>query len=565
MKTNNVITLVVASIIGLILATGVLIPIVESSAYTVIDNGESDGMRYTFYEGNIPTEPYQFKKTSSTYTLTYGSNTMTGDLVPMLIFATPHVCVFVDTDLSIKKISRPMGTLFVNVETLGDSVTFRTFVNTTVNGVTHGAPSFAYYPDVNGMFGSYDHGGIVMRDTDNVIAVGVSGNKGAYKVGDLDYIDPSFSGLVYSPIWDGDVLESVSWRGSDSSSPVEIPTVDRDSLVELGNVVQTVALVPLEGGPEYNVTLYDDYSYRLNSIASSNYAPILTPPITYNGHNYTCKIIGDGSNPVLGAYDQSILETSMVTIDMGVKIINDRAFYNTKIMDYTINEMVEIVGDYAFYGSGISTYSGNIKYVGDYAFANTNINSSINTDGTIYVGDHAFENTRVTSVYVYGEVIRIGDYAFANCDSLTDVIIPDDSSDGSVYDIGDYAFANNLSFNNWTITVPEYVLRVGDHAFDNVGATSVVNLSSAEYGEDVFANNPLVRVTNFGGVLFDDSIVGVSNVPIQNGLESVFYVGVIYDSVAKDGIVWDIVVLLPIFAIVGVLIAIGYNIYTSRV
>lgn len=564
MNYSNVIKLVVGAVAMLIMTVGIVIPIIESSAYDVIDNGESDGMTYTYYSSEeLPTETYIFSKTVDSWTLVYGSVTMTGDLTPMLVFGTDLLCAYIDHDLSLK-LSYSGG-----IPTdKGNSFSWNIRNNSLFLGATnYGSPEFIVAPDVNGNIGSYSRSAYL---EDGAFTLAVSSN-GFYWNGSIDHMtyENEINGYEISFNRTGNKLNSVSWTVGEVEDPEPYVEIERESIIDLASEVgtYTIAVTDWDGnslGYSVNATLYSDNTYRLNYFTGDAPYPSFMD-ITYNGQTYSPKIIGDGTGSIFR--NITISEGYSAPAHPSIKIINDRAFFGESSFNgLDLSEPLVLIGDSAFEGTNFWPenygYSLNVQWIGDRAFYGTPCNAGLNLDYTIHIGDSAFFNTNVSFYGVSGQMNYLGDSAFENCSK---VIVPYlGYADGSAYVewIGDSAFEGCGGWtdeydSSYPLEIYSQTVHIGDRAFANAGVTTVNTSSSGEWGEDVFADNPLVSVINTGGVTLTESNIGVPNASIQNGVTSPFFTAIIYDTVEKEGLVYGLILLLPMFVLIGLVVGIA--------
>jgi len=137
---------------------------------------------------------------------------------------------------------------------------------------------------------------------------------------------------------------------------------------------------------------------------------------------------------------------------------------------------VTVTGDqlpaYAFYGLNLSkvVLSGNVTAIGDYAF---------------------YGMSKLTSYAIPATVRTIGNYAFAECANLASV---DFSAATGLTAIGDHAFdgCDLLGYaNDYVLSFPASVTKLGDKAFYNCGELKNVDLSTSNItalGEYAFYN-----------------------------------------------------------------------------
>ena len=159
---------------------------------------------------------------------------------------------------------------------------------------------------------------------------------------------------------------------------------------------------------------------------------------------------------------------------------------------FTIPETCKGIGENALYGTAISTISvpGKVKTIGAYAFANCKSLKSVTLNkGTEELGEGAFSNCdKLRFIFTPTNLDSIGDNAFKNCNKLSSVILNDE-----LRHIGVSAFAECPVLRG--IVIPEHVETIGDRAFADCESLEYAYIWNAQLlGEDVFLNDPLVRV-----------------------------------------------------------------------
>ena len=168
---------------------------------------------------------------------------------------------------------------------------------------------------------------------------------------------------------------------------------------------------------------------------------------------------------------------STIALPASLKVIKERAFYNSGLTSITLGAELDSVGNRAFYGCNALTTvqwnSPNLKYTdngGWYLFAN---------------------NTSIQSV-TFGNIVEIvPDYAFYNCTGLATVSF----ADGSQVDtIGEYVFYGCSSLS--TIALPASLKYIDSYAFGYTGLTSITTAAQVPptMGTDVWAEVPTTAV-----------------------------------------------------------------------
>ncbi len=213
-----------------------------------------------------------------------------------------------------------------------------------------------------------------------------------------------------------------------------------------------------------------------------------------------------------------------------VRIIGDSAFIDcTNLTNIKIPNSVTTVNAGALYNTGFyndeSNWENGALYFGyNLIDVKEDISGvfSIKMD-TKTISYGAFDNCNsLTNIIIPNSVITIGEEAFADCTSLKDIVIPD-----SVTSIGNYAFT---SCENLTeITIPESVSTAGIQLF--IGCYNLINLSI--YGslkiidyEFSFESPNLTnltlgdKVTSIGEYAFE-CCEKLENVVIGNGVKKI--------------------------------------------
>lgn len=165
--------------------------------------------------------------------------------------------------------------------------------------------------------------------------------------------------------------------------------------------------------------------------------------------------------------------------------------------------------------------------------------------GANLVSNEYSELNKMCVMVFGGDVTKIGDNAFENCETLTDIMIPE-----TVETIGDYAFAGCTSLGAYiphasktskapaktpsrsgetTIVIPEGVTSIGDYAFkDCESLTSIIIPDSVtSIGDGAFE-----RCTNLSDIDIPDSVTdlgvnvfngcsGITSVTIPDGVTSI--------------------------------------------
>ena len=168
---------------------------------------------------------------------------------------------------------------------------------------------------------------------------------------------------------------------------------------------------------------------------------------------------------------------STIALPASLKVIKERAFYNSGLTSITLGAELDSVGNRAFYGCNALTTvqwnSPNLKYTdndGWYLFAN---------------------NTSIQSV-TFGSTVEVVPYAaFYNCTGLVTVSF----AEGSQVDtIGERAFYGCSSLS--TIALPASLKYIDSYTFGYTGLTSITTAAQVPptMGTDVWAEVPTTAV-----------------------------------------------------------------------
>ncbi len=199
-----------------------------------------------------------------------------------------------------------------------------------------------------------------------------------------------------------------------------------------------------------------------------------------------------------------------------------------------------------FYSESQPTLEGGYwHFSGEFPDVWDQINYISNNDGTCYIGcSYADENVIISAVSPTGDIVTtigewaffgsllpsitipegvtsIGDHAFNGCANLSNASLPD-----SITHIGDYAFAacNNLT----RITIPDSVTSISDGAFTDCAGLTNITLgdSVTNIGDWAFSG-----CTSLTYITIPDSVKNIGSEAFSGctGLKKVYYTGAATD------------------------------------
>ena len=588
MDMKHIVWIVTSGIIAILLSVSVLIPVVESSAYTTVENGPSEGMTYSEYSSDVnKTMIFSSDRSAETYKMeifTQPGNVKTvieGNLSPMIIVASDYLMVYLDGDLNLVclycSLYDSLNTLTPRVYSVtGFTLSIRDGSATlTPDGSSSvslpgAVQEFAYLPTVGGEFGSYNHGGINLIGNDPILGGVLVGDVGLYYNGERSFGTYGVATATANIDRTENRLNSISWSiPTESTTPIE--QIDRDDIVSIGNEVSTLDVTQDPNDTQgiisnvWNVTLFDDNTCRINKLKTYRSSdPIFNSYLTVNGTNYAIKILGNGTEPLFSANQFSSFSSC------GASIVNDNAFKNTGVMSFAGTSDLKVIGDNAFEGCpsvDLSYDSQYLVWIGDNAFKGTSF-MSIYYDKVNHIGDSAFEGcTSLSSLSYYSNydgIYSIGNNAFKGCTNFNADSFFAYVDDQRVAIIGDSAFEGCTNLISGFMSLGGTITEIGDRAFAGIGyGDSVSNYSSATFGQNVFADSTITTVNNLGGSTINQSNIG-SGITLNNGYVASQYLGIISGSIQKEGLVYDLIVLIPLFVVIGMVVGIAIESYRFR-
>ena len=231
--------------------------------------------------------------------------------------------------------------------------------------------------------------------------------------------------------------------------------------------------------------------------------------------------------------EEIIIPVSVTSIGMGAF---SECYHLTEI---TIPNGVTSIGNYVFSGCGnltSITLPNSVTTIGDYAFDNCwNLTSITLPNSVTRIGDYAFDNCwYLTDITIPDSVTTIGVNPFSDCDKLTEIIVSPDHPtlsvvNGSLIDkknqrlicyltalneehydipkgvreIGEYAFGGGELMS---VSLPDSVTRIGDHAFVNCTALTSITLPNSVTSIGDYAFTGCTALTS---ISLSNSVTGI--------------------------------------------------------
>ena len=204
-----------------------------------------------------------------------------------------------------------------------------------------------------------------------------------------------------------------------------------------------------------------------------------------------------------------------VSIPATVTSIGENAFANSGSpsgMTVTIaaGSALETIGTYAFMRSNLASINlpNGVTTIGDFAFAVCEKLASFTWPSSLTsIGMRAFQGTALTTVEIPATLTSIGDYAFMACSSLATITVADGNSayeapngcnalidknshtliqgcSGTVFEIlpADLTTIGHAScsyFGFTSVTIPDGVTTIGEHAFEGCSDLTTVEIPAS--------------------------------------------------------------------------------------
>lgn len=455
MDTKNFITMTIGLVIGVLLISGAMVPVISdvSSTSVTVENEGASWIRMAYVsDGSDYSAEYSF----SGNTVTTDGQSGDGDT----ILYADSLCVLVFSDGDAVAICSDRYILLdgdVTVDRTDGTVTITDSNDTYEIGV----PEYAYVPVPQGDYAYFDSSATPLWQS-RLVTAGHYAGVYCYN----DYVSPNI-GLVMDAEITGHAVDSVKWvlGGSGDTGETEVTEV----APVLGSPSLYVAPVGNEGSDDS--TTQDDDSEIPSETRGGGLRAVPTPTYTDGDWGYTlyssnATIVSYsgsgggaisvpatvGGHPVrgfgAGGYNQTVFNTSLTATDItfptGLNQINAYA-----------------LSDCAGF-TGTITLSDTITSIGDHAFKGTNFTQIVWGSGLQSVGISAFSNcTALTGTIVIPDsVTNLGRWAFNECTGITGVTFG-----SGMPVIGERTFYHCTGLTG-SLVIPSNILSIGEKAFE---------------------------------------------------------------------------------------------------
>ena len=609
---NSFYSSVIAVLVAIVIVATVMIPVV--TMITQNDSIENDGagwLKLGYAEGTD--FDFDFEITNDGTDATVGGQS--GTLGDMIYYADSDRVIF------------SKGTSMYML-TGGDTPTLYTFVNavsvTNADGTltiydgtsvidTVSSPTWAYYPDIQGVYGFFTDGDLELESDKPKVSVGAYAEVFAYKYTVIAPNGYGDLGLTMSGDYStGEVIwERVgnNSRNITNSKIIDVTPIDSKESDLSTRSVKSVAsgqYTDSEGKWTYDLV---DGQARIMSRLGSSINSIAIPNTVSDGTNtYTVFAVGNGGQIINNAN----LTNSVTLLMPGSSnvIIGNNAFSGlTKITSINLRNVVQI-GDTAFEGcTGIRTVTipDTVTQIGSGAFRGcTSVTTvtlpeglttipylcfgectsitTVNFPSTLTtIGPSAFSGcTGLTgTLELPDSVTKVGYQAFRNCSGITDVVMGDNVTyiggfqnctgltgtlvlPDSLITLDDTTYQNCTGLTG-TLVLPESLTQFGSNCFEGCsGLDNLIVLSSPTFGANKsLAMSGVKEVLNLGETVLNVDSYGLAADSVQDHVNALGYIAPFSLGDSEPNLTKTLISMLPLIAGVGaLLLAVGTMIYT---
>lgn len=199
---------------------------------------------------------------------------------------------------------------------------------------------------------------------------------------------------------------------------------------------------------------------------------------------------------LLGSMDDSCLcncTADIITIQPGVTVIPNYAFYGTKTSHFSAPDSLERIEECAFERvsvlPNIDLSHTQVRFIGRRAFAGSSLSKIVLPDALSSIESETFNGCHALSTLTVPDSVEsIGDYSFSSS-AIANIRLPD-----NLKSIGEFAFQGCADLLK--ISIPMGVSEIGDYAFDRGGV--VLEVKSDSYAQHWAQENGIPIVFSGG-------------------------------------------------------------------
>lgn len=544
MDAKALTTAVITFSIVVVLFSSLLVPIIgdASSTTTSIENEGASWMRYDMKNSIVGTD-ISVTEDSGNITITNGTDSQSNELSDaLIIYAGSNGSVYYDGTNMIVLSKNNDATTY---GTLTGSFTVREINGSVIasdgtNTYDLGTPTWAYVPSSIGQYAMFNDTGFKKGDGPLVSISQTYAGVSAYN----DIINMDID-LAQNVTMDGENVDSVMWIKRPIEPLPELTPIDPESITIQPLDPSIIDPIDLGGGDASITSVpptpsFTDGDWGYEKISSGTAAQIvsysgagggtITIPSTVGG--LPVKEIGKGS---VSIFDTSITATQLV-IPSSV----------TKIISYAFKDCTGITGELVI--------PDTVTVIGKQAFQNSGFTGTliIPSNVTTFQESVFRQCTGLTNIVFPENMTSIPNYTFYGCTGLDPVLtIPD-----NITNIGNYAFS---SIGSSTVILPSSLTNIGTSAFNSSHIKSYISYldSDVTIGSSGLGSSSVKEILNLGTLELTTTSYGLNLDSVQDHLDAIGFIAPAYfeEVVKNEGVVWDILAVIPLF--IAVLLVIG--------